>query len=450
MEQIIDHRGRLLPIAGEFAGLPIKKARVLVLEKLKAKGLLARTEEYVHNIAINSRGGGIIEPQVMEQWFVAMRQPFKLPVSRLSWLKTGSEVTIKKLLQGVVENGSVKIIPEHFSKIYFHWINNLEDWCISRQIWFGHQIPVWYCAADKKCPGPIVSIEPPSACGHCGGGLKQDTDTLDTWFSSGLWTFSTLGWPEETADIARYHPTSVLETGYDILFFWVARMILMSTCLLGDIPFRTVYLHGLVRDDKGRKMSKSLGNIIDPLDIAGRFGTDALRMSLIIGTSPGNDSKISEDKVKAYKHFANKLWNVGRFVVQSAGQYLDRPDEALLSKLGDRENKWLSDFNALKDEVTSDLEGFRFYLAGEKLYHYFWHVFADQIIEGLKPTLKNTSGADAAPAAKLIGRIFTESLVLIHPFMPFVTETLWQKLPLAWRQEPVLAAAKWPTNDILS
>lgn len=296
-EQIIDENGKLLPIAKEFTGMHISKARPAIVDKLKKKGLLEKIDEdYVHRVATNSRGNGIIEPQIKKQWFIDVNK--KIP---------GRNITLKELMRNAVESEKIKILPERFKKIYYHWIDNLRDWCISRQIWYGHRIPVWYRGDEMR-----VDIEPPKD-----KDWEQDPDTLDTWFSSGLWTFSTLGWPEKTEDLKTYHPTSVLETGYDILFFWVARMILMSGYLLKDIPFHTVYLHGLVRDKQGRKMSKSIGNIIDPLDMIAKYGADATRLSLIIGAAPGSDVKLSEDKVRGYKYFANKVWNAARFVTMS-------------------------------------------------------------------------------------------------------------------------------------
>ena len=308
-EQIIDERGLLLSIAGEFEGQHIKKVRPLIVEKLREKGLVEKIDKnYTHNIAVNSRGGGIIEPQIKEQWFVGVEREFTLKHSEIDGITSGSKTTLKKIMRTVVKNKQIHIIPDNFEKVYYHWIDNLHDWCISRQIWYGHRIPVWYRADEVYC-----GITAPE-----GDEWQQDPDTLDTWFSSGLWTFSTLGWPEDSEDLKTYHPTSVLETGYDILFFWVARMILMSGYHLGTIPFKTIYLHGLVRDQQGRKMSKSIGNVIDPLDMIEKYGADATRLSLIIGSVPGNDVKLSENKVREYKDFANKISNFSRVDVTIA------------------------------------------------------------------------------------------------------------------------------------
>ncbi|MCH7752194.1 MAG: class I tRNA ligase family protein, partial [Planctomycetes bacterium] len=367
-EQIIDFNGKLLPIAGEFKGMHIKKARPLIAEKLRSKGLLEKIDEnYVHSIALNSRGGGIIEPQIMRQWFIDVNKKFKLKKSHIKDIKDGQDINLKELMGATISSGQIEIIPEQFKKIYFHWIDNLRDWCISRQIWYGHRIPVWYREDEVYC-----GVSPPRD-----KGWEQDNDTLDTWFSSALWTFSTLGWPAfaETAtagkpgpenDLANYHPTSILETGYDILFFWVARMILMTGYHLGDIPFERVYLHGLVRDQQGRKMSKSLGNTIDPLDMIKKYGADATRMSLIIGNPPGQDLKLSEEKIKGYKHFTNKMWNITRFVLSSIEDF----DVGKQPELTIKDKEILEELSKIAEEITRDIEHYRFYLAGEKLYHY--------------------------------------------------------------------------------
>ena len=368
IEKVIDERGILLPIAGEFAGQHIKKAHPLIAEKLQQKGLVVKTDEnYVHNVATNSRGGGIIEPQIKRQWFIAVDKAVKLP--------NGETRSMKQHMREVVESGKIQIMPERFEKIYLHWAEILRDWCISRQIWFGHRIPAWYRGDEI-----YVGRTPPE-----GEGWQQDPDVLDTWFSSGLWTFSTLGWPENTVDLQTYHPTSVLETGYDIIFFWVARMVLMTGALLGDVPFRNVYLHGLVRDGQGRKMSKSINNIIDPLIMIEKYGADATRLSLIIGASMGNDLKLSEDRVRGYKHFANKLWNIARFV-------LENPFEGTPS-LSDVDQELVREANRKALEVSAAIDEFRLDLAADSIYHYVWHRFADEILEESKPIFKGTDDA---------------------------------------------------------
>ena len=420
-EQVIDDRGLLLPIAGEFKGQHIKKARPLIVEKLKEKGLLERADDkYVNRVATNSRGGGIIEPQIKRQWFVAVNKEAKFP--------NGKTMTLKQWMREAVESGSIKILPERFEKIYYHWINNLRDWCISRQIWFGHRIPVWY-RKDKE--GNVVetkvSIKSPSA------GWEQDPDTLDTWFSSGLWTFSTLGWPDKTDDLKTYHPTSVLETGYDIIFFWVARMILMSGFLVGDIPFRHVYLHGLVRDAKGRKMSKSLGNVIDPLDMVNKYGADAARLSLVIGAAVGNDIKLSEDRVRGYKHFANKLWNIARFVLEYSGS----SDE-----MNNEDKKLVDEAREVAKSVSEHIDKFRLDLAADIVYHFVWDRFAAEILEESKSILKGSDAAARQSRAAALYEILLISLKLLHPFMPFVTEAIWQQLPK--KECDLLMVAPWP------
>lgn len=417
-EQIIDFNGKLLPIAGEFTGMHIKKARPLLVEKLKRKGFIAKVDEsYVHRVATNSRGGGIIEPQIKEQWFINVSAKFKIHNSKLKEIPSGSETTLKDLMRAVVENRQISIIPEHFEKIYYHWIDNLRDWCISRQIWYGHRIPAWYKQKEDGTE-TYVGVEPPQ-----GEGWAQDPDTLDTWFSSGLWTFSTLGWPEKTEDLQTFHPTDVLETGYDILFFWVARMILMTTYHMGDIPFKTVYLHGLVRDERSQKMSKSKGNTLDPVELIDKYGADALRMALVVGNTPGTDLALSEDKIRGYQHFANKVWNVARFVSKYQEGRIKK--DVALSK---KDEQILANLVAIEKEVTGHIESFQFYLAAEKIYHYFWHTFADQIIEEAKPRLQGDDQKERAAAIFVLTSILKRTLVLLHPFMPFVSEAVWQEL----------------------
>jgi len=429
-EQVIDYSGKLLPIAGELAGQHIKKARPMIVEVLKNKNLIDKIDEaYVHNVAVNSRGGGTIEPQIKMQWFIAVDKEFTIPHSNINGIASGSQTTLKKLMRAAVEGGQVDIIPDNFAKIYHHWIDNLRDWCISRQIWFGHRIPVWYKGSEI-----YSGITAPE-----GEGWEQDPDTLDTWFSSGLWTFSTLGWPNMEGDMKVYHPTSVLETGYDILFFWIARMVLMSGFHLGEVPFKTVYLHGLVRDAKGQKMSKSIGNIINPLDMIEKYGADATRLSLIVGATPGTDIKLSEDKIKGYKHFANKIWNISRFVLMNVeGASPERP-----ASLPARDEEVLAGLSSIVRAVTTDINEYRLYMAAEKAYHYVWSELADKILEESKPIL-NGADADAKAARQyVLYTCLTTSLKLLHPFMPFVTETIWQNLPQ--KDADMLIIAKWPT-----
>ncbi|MDP2735549.1 MAG: valine--tRNA ligase [bacterium] len=427
-EQVINQKGKLLPVAGEFAGIYITKARPLIVEKLKEKGLLERVDEsYGHRLATNSRGGGTIEPQIMRQWFIDVTKEFPFPHRGIKGIKKGQATTLKKLMLHVVKTGQVAILPKRFEKTYFHWIENLRDWCISRQIWFGHRIPVWYKGKEAR-----AGLEAPE-----GEGWRQDEDTLDTWFSSGLWTFSTLGWPEQTRDLKTFHPTSVLETGYDILFFWVARMILMTTYLVGEVPFHTVYLHGLVRDEAGRKMSKSLGNIIDPLTMVEKYGADATRLSLIIGAAPGNDLKLSEDRVKGYRNFTNKLWNIARFVQMNTADYKGKAKPRLSVK----DKKILSGFAKIKKETTKLVEEYRLSQAAENLYHYAWHELADKVLEDSKKVLEDKKTRKARQY--VLVSVLEELLALLHPFTPFVTEELYQRLFKATKQT-FLMTEPWP------
>ena len=451
IEPIIDDQGKLLPIAEEFAGQEIKEARGKIVAKLKAKGLLVKIDEqYTHNVATNGRGSGTIEPQIKKQWWINVNKEFE---------RAGKTVTLKSLMQDAVRSKKIEILPERFEKIYFHWIDNLRDWCISRQIWYGHRIPVYYCSNNKqgisnfkfqiskeeKCSEPIASIEPLNKCPHCNGEIEQDPDTLDTWFSSGLWTFSTLGWPAfaKTAtagkpgsenDFANYHPTNLLESGYDILFFWIARMILMTTYLLDTIPFKTVYLHGLVRDEQGRKMSKSLDNIIDPLDMISEYGADALRLALVIGSSPGNDTRIGDEKIVSFRNFTNKLWNIGRYVsnvgirnrelrITEKPEPKSNADHWILKRLQD-----------VTEEVTRLIENYQLSLAGEKLRDFTWGEFADWYVE-IHKVEKNDA---------VLRFVFETLLKLWHPFMPYVTEALWETL--GNHTKNLLMIERWPAS----
>lgn len=437
-EQIINYDGKLLPIAGEFAGQHIEKARPLIVEKLEKKGLLVKTDaKYVHNKATNQRGGGTIEPQIKLQWFIDVNKPV------VDWKK--KKMSLKEVMHDVVHHGDIEIIPERFNKTYFHWIDNLRDWCISRQIWWGHRIPVWYKGEEM-----YVGAEPPK-----GGRWEQDPDTLDTWFSSGLWTWSTLVDKELTEDMSlsledilkqsrdfqKFHPTSVMETGYDILFFWVARMILMTTFATGQIPFKTVYLHGLIRTRDGKKMSKSdPSTMIDPLDIIPKYGADALRLSMIVGQSPGADSKLFEEKIAGYRNFVNKLWNASRFVLMQCEEAkidpmtitklpdaseLSLADRALLSKLDDE----------LVREVTSGLQEYRLSETGERLYSFVWDFFCDWYLELSK------GSANIAVLVHTLRRVLT----LLHPYCPFVTEELWAQVKAS--DAPMLINQPWPAQE---
>ena len=434
IEQVIDERGVLLPIAGEFAGQHIKKARAAIVEKLKNKGLVTKVDEkYVHNVATNSRGSGIIEPQIKEQWFVDVNREFPMKESNIPGIKTGQMVTLKQLMRHTVQEGLIKIIPDHFSKIYFHWIDNLRDWCISRQIWYGHRIPVWYKGKEI-----FVGVDKPKD-----RDWEQDPDTLDTWFSSGLWTFSTLGWPENTKDLQTFHPTDVLETGYDILFFWVARMILMTTYHIGDVPFRTVYLHGLVRDKDKQKMSKSKGNGVDPLGVIDLYGCDALRFALIFSTSAGNDIPLAEDKIKGMKHFGNKLWNIARFVLTNLEESKIQDPNTKPEPKTDADKEILSKLDAVIKSSTNNLENFRLHEAAQEIYHFVWHEFADVYIEASKTQLADPALKDSTLKSLIYNLI--SILKLLHPFMPFITEHIWSILKEKdLVKDKLLIVAEWP------
>lgn len=421
--QVINEYAKMT-VEGRLSGLKVAQAREVVVEWLREQGLLEKEEQISQNVSTAERTGGIVEPLPKLQWFVAVNKPFTLAHSEIPGIESGSETTLKELMRRAVDSGAVDILPEHFHKTYFHWIDNLRDWCISRQIWYGHRVPVWY-RGDELAVG-----EAPE-----GDGWVQDEDTLDTWFSSGSWTFSTLGWPEKTQDLARFHPTDTLVTAYEILFFWVARMILMSGFALGQVPFSRVYLTGIIRDGQGRKFSKSLGNGIDPIDITEKYGADAARMSLVVGNTPGTDMRLAEDKIKGYKHFGNKLWNISRFILENsedAGDITTDEDKALRAE-----------FDTLAREVTEDLEGYRAYLAAEKLYQYAWRRLADEILEASKPILSGDDAAAAASRKAVLLSILRDLLALLHPFMPFVTEEIWGSLPST---TTLLIASRWPAT----
>ncbi len=443
-EQIMDKYGKLLPIAGEFAGMKISDARSKIVEKMAEKGLLVRVEEkYVHNIATAERTGATIEPQIMKQWFVAVEKPFVIPHSEIPGIESGQTITLKQLMRTAVESGAVDMPQEGFKKTYFHWIDNLYDWCISRQIWFGHRIPVWYRSteADGKSDGtPSTSRGVETYCGvtpPLGEGWEQDPDVLDTWFSSALWPFSTLGWPEKTVDLQTYHPTSFMSPAYEILQLWVSRMILMSGFHLGQVPFKKVIIHGLVRARDGRKFSKSLNNGVDPLDMINKYGADALRMGLIVGSAIGSDVKFDENKIKGYKLFANKLWNITRFILENTS-----PNDGVASYT-EVDAVHMSAFTTLAQDITDDLEQYRIYLAAEKIYHYIWDTFASSLLEESKQVFKSGTPEEIASRKTLLIAILTDSLKLLHPFMPFVTEEIWGSLN---PEKKLLMVEPWPMN----
>ena len=391
--QVIGKNGKMTEKAGEYSGLSIFKAREEIIKRLKKEGLIEKIEDYIHSVSHCYRCGKTIEPLISRQWFIKIKPLAKRAIE-------------------AVRKGEIKIIPKRFEKIYFNWMEKIKDWCISRQIWWGHQLPVWY--KDKKI---AIGKKPEDK------GWIQDPDTLDTWFSSSLWTFSTLGWPRKTKDLKFFHPTSVMETGWDILFFWVARMIMMSLYLLNEIPFRTVYLHGLVLDPKtGEKMSKTKGTGLDPLTMIKKYGTDALRMSLVLGTTAGQDFKLYEEKIIGYRNFNNKLWNIARYILNKSqatnSEFTE--NEQITNNKSTLADKWiLSRLNKLIVKVTDNLENFRLGKAGEDLYEFVWHEFADWYLEISKLQKKDFNFY-----------ILSSVLKLLHPFIPFITEEIWQKLSL--------------------
>ena len=401
-KQVINEYGKMT-VPGPMNGKKTEEAREWVAGELRKQGLIEKEEEITQNVSTAERTGGIIEPLPKLQWFVGVNKPFKNSSSK--------ETTLKQMMRDAVASGKIHIMPEQFEKVYFHWIDNLRDWCISRQIWFGHRVPVWYRGDEI-----YVGIEDPK-----GEGWEQDQDTLDTWFSSALWPFSTLGWPDKTKDLEIYFPNSLMAPGYEILPLWVARMILMSGVLLESIPFKTVLIHGIVRDSKGQKFSKSLGNGIDPLVLANTYGADALRMALIVGAAPGNDVKFDEQRVKGYRNFSTKIWNIARFIEMNKPTRLEKID---ISKRAE-----VKELDDIKTEVTGHIEAFEFHLAAEKMYHYIWHTLADKIIEAEKENLSNGTDARKSESYELLERLLSESLKLLHPFMPFVTEAIWERLP---------------------
>jgi len=421
--QVIGEDGKMTKKAGEkYSGLTTKEAQKKIIEDLIELGLLVKTEDIINKLSVCYRCKTAIEPLISKQWFISVDKPAIQDGDKKKSLK-------EKAIE-VVRNKEIEIIPGHFDKTYFNWTTNLHDWCISRQLWFGHQIPVWYC---DDCDEIIVQTDTPTKCPKCGSEkLTRDPDVLDTWFSSGLWTFSTLGWPEKTADLEYFHPTSVLETGYDIIFFWVARMILMTTYALHTIPFEKVYLHGLIRTREGKKMSKSNpATCIDPLDMIDKYGTDALRLSFLIGSTPGNDMRLYEEKIEGYRNFVNKIWNAARFALMNVKEEdlnHDFSQKDIISKA----DKWiLTKLQYLIKDVTEDMENFRFSDAGTKIYNFSWCEYCDWYLEISKGNHLNP---------KVLLYVLENILKLIHPFIPFVTEVLWGNL----NKDKMLIAESWP------
>ncbi|MBS5873970.1 MAG: valine--tRNA ligase [Clostridiales bacterium] len=412
--------GHMTDDCGKYAGMDLYECRKAIVKDLEEGGYLVKVEPMKHNVGSCYRCHTTVEPRVSKQWFVKM-EPLAKPAI------------------DIVRDGTVKFIPDRMSKVYFNWMDNIKDWCISRQLWWGHRIPAWYC---PDCGELIVTREDPNACPKCGcQNLSQDPDTLDTWFSSALWPFSTLGWPDKTPELEHYYPTNTLVTGYDIIFFWVARMIFSACEYTGEQPFDTVLIHGLVRDAQGRKMSKSLGNGIDPLEIIDKYGADAMRFALATGNSPGNDMRFSDEKVEASRNFANKIWNAARFILMNLDENEPAPhlpDELAL------EDKWiLSQYNTVVKEVTDNLEKFELGMAVQKLYDFIWDVFCDWYIELAKIRLQQ-GGEAAKPARAVLVYVMSNTLKLLHPFMPFITEEIWQTLP---HNGEAILVSPWPVYD---
>jgi valyl-tRNA synthetase len=413
---VIDGSGKMTEAAGpEFAGLDRFAARAKVVEKLREQGLIVKIEDHDHAVGHCYRCQSIIEPYLSWQWFVR--------------IKPLADEAIR-----VVEDGSIVFIPENWAKTYFEWMYNIHDWCISRQLWWGHRIPAYYC---RDCGRIMVAMETPAKCDKCGGPLDRDEDVLDTWFSSALWPFGTLGWPDETEDLKAFYPTDLMSTGFDIIFFWVARMIMMGLKFRGEIPFRHVFINGLVRDLKRRKMSKSEGNIIDPLEMIDKYGTDALRFTLAALAVPGMDLALSEERMAGYQAFANKIWNASRFVLMNLKEDRAEVRESEMT-LADR---WIrSRLSAVNAELQASLEQYKFYEAADLIYHFIWHEFCDWYIELAKAGLREGNRTTEAVLADALDRI----LKLLHPFMPFITEEIWSHLPAAGRS---IAVASYPVPE---
>ncbi len=540
LKQIIDEKTRIISVNENLQGKKVEEARSIIVEWLKENNLLIKEEPIKQNVATAERTGALVEPLPKKQWFVAVNKEFVMKESKLKNIKTGEKVTLKKLMRSVVESSEIKIMPEQFEKIYFHWIDNLRDWCISRQIWYGHRVPVYY-KDQEICVGAEAPV---------GDGWEQDPDTLDTWFSSGLWTFSTLGWPinevrhfheslvdliikgekvktyrfddesycvgqvwqlensqtqekfgyakitkvsqarfgdigygaeghekyasqedmyetfkryypekeitadsltwiyefeyQQKSDLETFHPTDVLETGYDILFFWVARMILMTTYLLGDIPFKTVYLHGLIRDAERQKMSKSKDNAVDPLSVIDEQGADALRMAMVFGTGQGNDVVMTPDKIVAQKKFANKIWNASKFILNNLGQEF-KPAVVNIDLFKNSDDKdILEKLAATVKQTAINLDNFMFHEAAQDIYQFFWHDLCDVYLESVKSRLYDEEGESQENARQVLYHVLLNSLKLLHPFMPFITEVVYQELP--YKNKQSLIIEDWPVN----
>ena len=422
--EVFDENFKMGNLVPEYAGLDLLEARKKIVEKLKKLGVLVKIEDYTHNVSKHDRCGCTIEPKVSDQWFVAMKDLAKPAIEAVKTKKT-------------------RFIPEKFEKTYFNWLDNIQDWCISRQIWWGHQIPAYYC---KDCGAINVEIEKPEKCSKCGSkNLKQDPDTLDTWFSSALWPFSTLGWPEKTEDLKTFFPTNTLVTGYDIIFFWVVRMMFSSLEQMGEVPFKDVFIHGIVRDSQGRKMSKSLGNGIDPLEVIEKYGADSLRYSLISGTSAGNDMRFIPEKLETAGNFGNKIWNAAKFVLMNLEDcdkdFLNSDIQELEPTL-QLEDKWiLSKLNTLSKEVAINMDNYDLGVALDKIYTFIWNEFCDWYIEIVKTRLYDKENKTRKTAQYVLNKVLGDALKLLHPFMPFVTEKIYKQL---YNKDESIMIAKYP------
>lgn len=417
---VIDEDARITAAGGPYAGQDRFAAREGIVAQLEREGLLEKIEPHEHAVGTCQRCGTVVEPLVSTQWFVKVAPLAKEAIR-------------------VVEQGKIRFFPETWTKTYYDWMYNIHDWCISRQLWWGHRIPAWYCEA---CGEMIVSEQAPERC-PCGGTLRQDPDVLDTWFSSQLWPFSTMGWPDRTGDLARYYPTDLMLTAFDIIFFWVARMIMAGVRFAGDIPFREVYITGLVRDEGGRKMSKSKGNVVDPLEVMDEIGADALRFTLTAMAAPGMDIPLSEGRMQGYRQFINKIWNASRFVLMNAGELEERPEIPAGAPLALIHRWILHRLNVVTGEVQESLETFRFDVAADRLYHFFWDEYADWYIEMVKPHLQ-AGGDEGRIAQAVLLEVHDRTLRLLHPIIPFVTEELWQHLPRRAGDGPTVTLAAWP------
>lgn len=418
---IMNDDGSINENGGKYCGMSGMEARKQIVKELDEQGYLVSIEPIKHNVGTCYRCHTVIEPRVSKQWFVKM-EPLAKPAIE------------------AVRSHEVRFIPERMEKVYYNWMENIKDWCISRQLWWGHRIPAWYC---DDCGEVTVAREAPSVCSKCGSKhLHQDEDTLDTWFSSALWPFSTLGWPDQTEDLKYFYPTNTLVTGYDIIFFWVARMIFSGIEHMGEVPFKTVFFHGLVRDSQGRKMSKSLGNGIDPLEVIQKYGADALRFTLVTGISPGNDTRFSAERVEASRNFANKIWNAARFTLMNIDGYEVQnclPDTLTI------EDKWiLNSFNQLCLEVNDNLEKFELGIAAQKLHDFIWDQFCDWYVEISKIRLQGDDEKAAQNVRQVLCWVLTKTLALLHPFMPYLTEEIWQSLP---HEGEALVVAEYPQYD---